>query len=158
MELNTVRSKRAVRLLIDSSLQPLSIRFDKTPPAIREFSATEQRRTSTIASTIERSEGKVSAICTPSSRDVSVSETRRKVFAKERNLSSLVDGGFSGWSDWSACSKTCGAGQMTRSRTCTEPPPSIPEPETIIGDDLSMAGLNCTGDYTQAKPCQMPSC
>jgi hypothetical protein len=46
---------------------------------------------------------------------------------------------------------------MTRSRTCTDPSPSVPEPETIA-DDLSLAGMNCTGDYTQVKTCNEQPC
>lgn len=68
-----------------------------------------------------------------------------------------VDGGFSPWSEWSVCTKTCGTGQTTRSRTCTDPSPSIPEPETVV-DDVSMGGLNCTGDYTQVKTCNEQTC
>lgn len=68
-----------------------------------------------------------------------------------------VDGGFSPWSEWSQCSKSCGNGDMTRSRTCTDPSPSIPEPETV-SDDLSFAGMNCTGDFTQVKTCNEKAC
>ena len=34
------------------------------------------------------------------------------------------DGGYSEWSSWSQCSKTCGDGRHSRSRSCTNPPPS----------------------------------
>ncbi|CAF3951465.1 unnamed protein product [Rotaria sordida] len=69
----------------------------------------------------------------------------------------IVDGGFSPWSDWSPCSKTCDTGQTKRFRTCTDPSPSIPEPQTII-DNFPLAGMNCTGDYTQVKTCNEQSC
>ena len=36
----------------------------------------------------------------------------------------LVNGGFTEWSEYSACSTTCGKGEQTRTRSCTNPPPS----------------------------------
>lgn len=39
------------------------------------------------------------------------------------NLNCIVDGGWSDWSSWGECSKSCGHGQETRTRTCTNPPP-----------------------------------
>ncbi|KAJ7391354.1 hypothetical protein OS493_018397 [Desmophyllum pertusum] len=34
-----------------------------------------------------------------------------------------VDGGYTPWSDWSECSKTCGGGDKVRERSCTNPRP-----------------------------------
>ncbi|XP_032235489.2 coadhesin [Nematostella vectensis] len=34
-----------------------------------------------------------------------------------------VDGGYTTWSGWSGCSKTCGDGEKSRERTCTNPTP-----------------------------------
>lgn len=56
-----------------------------------------------------------------------------------------VDGGFATWSDWSACSETCGIGSMTRSRLCTKP---IPQHN----------GRNCTGAYSEAEECTVKLC
>ncbi|XP_068670309.1 uncharacterized protein [Montipora foliosa] len=36
---------------------------------------------------------------------------------------SAVDGNYTEWTDFTECSKTCGGGQRSRSRTCTNPPP-----------------------------------
>lgn len=68
-----------------------------------------------------------------------------------------VDGGFSPWSNWSTCSKSCGVGEMVRVRTCTDPPPSEPEPELAL-DNVSLAGMNCTGDFRQVKTCNTQPC
>ncbi|XP_013406579.1 A disintegrin and metalloproteinase with thrombospondin motifs 3 [Lingula anatina] len=37
---------------------------------------------------------------------------------------STVDGNWSDWGTWSACSVTCGSGQRTRTKTCNNPAPS----------------------------------
>ena len=36
----------------------------------------------------------------------------------------MVNGGYSEWSTWSGCSKSCGGGVRIRSRSCTNPRPS----------------------------------
>ncbi len=78
-----------------------------------------------------------------------------KISIKSSTVS--VDGGFSSWSEWSNCTKPCDTGETTRFRTCTEPSPSIIEPETK-STDSSLAGMNCTGEYTQVKSCNKQKC
>ncbi|CAH1254988.1 VWDE [Branchiostoma lanceolatum] len=50
-----------------------------------------------------------------------------------------IDGGWSVWSPWSACSVTCGVGEETRDRTCTNPAPA--------------GGAECDGPAQEAQAC-----
>ena len=56
-----------------------------------------------------------------------------------------VDGHWSSWSMWSACSVSCGKGETTRFRSCGSPSPSN-------------GGLNCTGSNTEMQVCETVSC
>nr|XP_022329408.1 mucin-like protein [Crassostrea virginica] len=57
-----------------------------------------------------------------------------------------VDGGWGGWSQWSAqCSVTCGQGLWTRDRHCSNPPPAH-------------GGASCVGDAFDSQTCQTPAC
>ena len=38
-------------------------------------------------------------------------------------LSRLVKGGYTEWTNWGACSQTCGTGAQSRNRYCTSPFP-----------------------------------
>ena len=62
-------------------------------------------------------------------------------------FSSVVNGKYSSWSPWSACSSTCGLGQKKRSRTCNNPSPAF-------------GGLDCSryGAYEQAMDCFVADC
>lgn len=58
-----------------------------------------------------------------------------------------ADGGYSVWSDWSECSKSCGWGSQLRDRECNSPEPS-------------RGGHDCTvlGDSNEVQPCMMVEC
>ncbi|PIK51722.1 putative SCO-spondin-like [Apostichopus japonicus] len=51
-----------------------------------------------------------------------------------------IHGGFSEWTDWEPCSKSCGGGQTLRTRNCTSPSPQH-------------GGLPCYGTYTERRLC-----
>ena len=61
------------------------------------------------------------------------------------SFNSIVDGGWSVWHDWGACSVTCDNGTRTRTRTCDNPPPAN------RGDD-------CQGSAQQTSECVMNQC
>jgi len=56
-----------------------------------------------------------------------------------------VDGGWTDYSAWSACSKTCGGGVQTRTRTCTKPVPRY-------------GGKDCVGDAKEDRACNSEKC
>ena len=56
-----------------------------------------------------------------------------------------MDGGWTQWSSWSSCSKTCGVGSRTRTRTCTNPAP--------VG-----GGADCVGTNNRTKSCNEFGC
>ena len=57
----------------------------------------------------------------------------------------LVDGGYSDFGEWSACSNECGGGIRTRRRTCTNPAPAN-------------GGADCVGDSTETGDCNTQGC
>ena len=60
---------------------------------------------------------------------------------------SSVHGGYSQWSYWSQCTKSCGSGTQRRSRSCTNPLPAN-------------GGQNCSGQgqATELQTCNAHSC
>lgn len=53
-----------------------------------------------------------------------------------------IDGGWSSWGSWGSCGVTCGSGEVTRSRTCTNPAPHG-------------TGKQCVGDPLDKKTCSV---
>lgn len=58
-----------------------------------------------------------------------------------------INGGFSAWSLWSRCTKSCGGGSRQRSRNCTNPPPAN-------------GGTNCRelGEAIEKQTCSIHGC
>ena len=56
-----------------------------------------------------------------------------------------VDGSWSNWSEYTACSVTCGDGVSVRTRTCSNPAPAH-------------GGRSCDGEAREEKKCNMPPC
>lgn len=57
----------------------------------------------------------------------------------------VVNGEWSSWSGWSSCSKSCGGGTQTRTRSCTNPSPSCD-------------GASCSGSTSDSKSCNTQAC
>ena len=60
-------------------------------------------------------------------------------------LTTDTDGNWAEWTTWGKCSKSCDSGVQTRSRTCSNPPPS--------GD-----GETCVGKASEEKDCNTEDC
>lgn len=56
-----------------------------------------------------------------------------------------IDGGWSSWVDVSGCTVTCGGGNQTRLRTCSNPPPNH-------------GGQPCPGPNRDVQPCNVQAC
>jgi len=56
-----------------------------------------------------------------------------------------VNGGYTKWSSFGACSKTCDAGVQVRSRSCTNPSPKH-------------GGKSCSGAAKDSRPCKVRDC
>ncbi|OWF56393.1 A disintegrin and metalloproteinase with thrombospondin motifs 18-like [Mizuhopecten yessoensis] len=56
-----------------------------------------------------------------------------------------VNGQWSAWSEWSACSRTCGGGVKSRKRQCNDPLPQY-------------GGEPCKGNDSMSKLCNLQSC
>ena len=57
----------------------------------------------------------------------------------------LANGGYSAWGAYTACTKTCGGGTKSRSRSCTNPKP--------FG-----GGSGCSGSNKQTVACNSATC
>ena len=56
-----------------------------------------------------------------------------------------VDGGWTQWSSWSSCSRSCGVGSRIRTRTCTNPAPKG-------------GGAGCVGAASNTESCNTIAC
>ncbi|KAM8967216.1 LOW QUALITY PROTEIN: SCO-spondin-like [Pelodytes ibericus] len=56
-----------------------------------------------------------------------------------------VDGGWSKWTPWSWCDRSCGGGKSVRSRTCTSPP-------------KKNGGKDCAGEKYHVRTCNTKPC
>ncbi|XP_060592575.1 uncharacterized protein LOC132747263 isoform X3 [Ruditapes philippinarum] len=76
--------------------------------------------------------------------DRALAETRT-VTCFEMACPASVDGNWSDWGQWTTCSKLCGGGTRSQTRTCTNPSPAN-------------GGLPCPGDSSQAEDCNTNAC
>ena len=60
-------------------------------------------------------------------------------------MAAPVDGGWSDFGKWGACSEDCGGGKQQRSRRCSNPAPAN-------------GGKKCDGDATEERDCNTQVC
>ncbi|KAK3106426.1 hypothetical protein FSP39_019746 [Pinctada imbricata] len=68
-----------------------------------------------------------------------------KMYDNSRIVYFIVNGGWSGWSNWTLCSATCANGTQKRSRNCSNPPPSP-------------LGVPCKGQALESRNCSSQPC
>ena len=69
----------------------------------------------------------------------------RELKSCDYTCTDVVNGGWSGYGDWSECSATCGGGTQTRTKTCTNPAPAN-------------GGADCVGDAEETRECNVEEC
>ena len=57
----------------------------------------------------------------------------------------VVDGQWNAWTNWTACSRTCGNGHQNRQRTC-------------VYDDIAPHGADCQGSAAERQRCKESEC
>ncbi|XP_032224429.1 uncharacterized protein LOC5500053 [Nematostella vectensis] len=62
-----------------------------------------------------------------------------------KTTATKLNGGWSSWSNWTACNETCGGGVKSRNRTCTRPSPRY-------------GGADCQGEGDEIKSCRTFKC
>ncbi|XP_065057183.1 coadhesin-like [Rhopilema esculentum] len=69
-----------------------------------------------------------------------------------KNESKLIDGGYSEWTKWTECTKTCGGGVRVRTRSCNNPSPSSGGKDcTSLGESEELEVCN---NQACRKPCK----
>lgn len=63
----------------------------------------------------------------------------------KRDENKPIPGGWSDWSTWTSCTKSCAGGVRYRERTCTEPAPKF-------------GGEYCEGEGEDAQACNTEKC
>jgi len=74
-----------------------------------------------------------------------IGEAYTNYIYKVGDIKPILDGGWSDWSGWSPCSKSCDTGEHQRTRSCTNPPPTN-------------GGTDCNGHSEETKECNTEKC
>ena len=56
-----------------------------------------------------------------------------------------MNGNWGTWTNWGACTVSCGTGAQVRSRSCDDPAPAN-------------GGSDCAGDNSETQSCNTPAC
>lgn len=66
-----------------------------------------------------------------------------KLITTNNGFADTVDGGYTEWTAWMKCSKSCGGGVVKRFRNCTSPPPQYGGRDcSVLGPEILTEACN----------------
>lgn len=148
----------AVKILLmdvdlnDSALELIYLSEDKKDVVIMDTSGAKEGTVRQVLSVVEpiKSTELLAFVPTTMGSQVMIELQNNIIMIKPSGFSiesglEPINGAWSAFSDWTACTKTCGNGTQVRMRICNEPEPRN-------------GGADCVGNGVQSQACRLKDC